>query len=115
MNRVSPQLVVKIKHRHVMHSVTLGVHYVPLSQLQPVNEHGEESAGERLLHMHNPEANLGQDFDYTPSLPSQETTSNLCKSQVCYMSTSTLGRTCFLLTRTTSVTPTVWCWLTRRR
>ena len=46
MSRVSPQLVVKIKHRRVMHNVTLGVHYVPLSQLQLFNELGEESAGE---------------------------------------------------------------------
>ena len=49
MSRVSPQLVVKIKHRLVMHNVTLGVHYVPLSQLQLVNELGEESAGERWV------------------------------------------------------------------
>ena len=77
MSRVSPQLVVKIKHRLVMHNVTLGVHYVPLSQLQLVNELGEESAGERWVcedvrGIHggvwnaNPEVNLGLDFDYTP-------------------------------------------------
>jgi len=47
MSRVSPQLVVKIKHHRVMHNGTLGVHYIlPLSL---VNELGEESAGERWV------------------------------------------------------------------
>ena len=32
-----------------MHNMTLGVHYVPLSQLQLVNELGEESTGERWV------------------------------------------------------------------
>ena len=49
MNRVSPQLVVKIKHRRVMRNMTLGVHSIPLSSLRLVNELGEESAGERWV------------------------------------------------------------------
>lgn len=58
-------LLIKIKHRRVMYTMVLASHIVPLSSLDLLQEGGGEVEGTRCLYVHNTEANIGIDMEYS--------------------------------------------------
>ena len=59
---MSAQMILKIKQRRVMWNVPLAVHSLSLEGLSTLNN----AQAEKTVHLHNTEANIAVDMEYTP-------------------------------------------------